>query len=854
LQTYTDALNVKKDMDLGQLPMISKSHLLKEFVLTQQISAIKIKGDTTEYMADSFKVKENATVEDLLKKLPGIQVNKDGQITAQGEAVQKILVDGEEFFSDDPKVVTKGLQANAVSKVQVFDKKSDEAEFTGIDDGQKTKTINLELKEDKKKGYFGKAEAGGGTDGYFQEQGMINAFKAKRQLSAFGIASNTDKAGLGWDDNDKFGLGNSATVMTDDGNMFTYFSSNDDESFTGWDGNYNGEGLPKTWTGGAHYADKWNNDKSHASGNYRYAKQNVEIDGNTLVQNTLPGDTLRVNDQHKNQFSSVERNGLDMMYDWKIDSSMSLKVTVSGGLKTSRTSSVFNTEALVINNTDTLRGENSRTITSDANAQFVNADLVFRKKFAKKGRTLSVDFKENYKDSKSTGNFVANLVPDVNNAAISFAQNQRKVINTNTLAFSGKGTYTEPLSKRFFVEGDYGVSLNNSSALNYSYDTNTTGSFSDAPNSIFSSNYEYNILSNTGGLFFKYDYKKLKFSFGGDISNTRFLQKDLLNGDTSKEYSYLNFFPRSSVTYNIAKQVTFSISYDGKTKQPSITQIQPLRQNTDPLNITIGNPALKQEFVNYFYFRFNNYKVLTGRYLWSNFSFNTISNAITTEQTTTGAINTTRYINMDGNYSGSGFVGYGYKVRGMNIDLGMYINGNINHINNVINGYINNSDYSSISINPAIEYEWEDHVELSLSPHIIYNVSRSSISNMTTNYWIYSGEFSGTVTLPKKFELNSSLDIRIRQKTEVFTGNNNVIKWNAYVSKKFLSKSQLELKLSVFDILNQNQGFSRDVKANMITQNTYNTIRRYGMLTLIWNFTHTPIGAPVGENSGMIKK
>src|SRR6202008_1390228 len=158
----------------GLLPMVSKTHLLKEVVLKQQIAAIKIKGDTTEYMADSFKVKENATVEELLKKLPGIQVDKNGQITAQGQTVQKVLVDGEEFFSDDPKVVTQGLQANAVDKVQVFDKKSDQAEFTGIDDGEKTRTINLQLKENKKKDYFGKLVAGGGAGDvqtFFEKQG-----------------------------------------------------------------------------------------------------------------------------------------------------------------------------------------------------------------------------------------------------------------------------------------------------------------------------------------------------------------------------------------------------------------------------------------------------------------------------------------------------------------------------------------------------------------------------------------------------------------------------------------------------------------------------------------------------------
>ena len=152
---YIDIVTVDKNKpiaDMGTIPMISKSHLLSEFVLKQQIGAIKIKGDTTEYVADSFAVREGATVEELLKKLPAIQVNRNGEVTAQGEKVQKILVDGEEFFTDDPAVVTKSLQAKTIDKVQVFDKKSDEAQFTGIDDGSREKTINLQLKENMKKG------------------------------------------------------------------------------------------------------------------------------------------------------------------------------------------------------------------------------------------------------------------------------------------------------------------------------------------------------------------------------------------------------------------------------------------------------------------------------------------------------------------------------------------------------------------------------------------------------------------------------------------------------------------------------------------------------------------------------
>ena len=847
---YVDVINVKKaTTDLGDLPMVSKEHLLKEYVLTQQISAIKIKGDTTEYMADSFKVKENATVEDLLKKLPGIQVDKDGQIMAQGEAVQKILVDGEEFFSDDPKVVTRGLQANAVNKVQVFDKKSDQAEFTGIDDGQKTKTINLELKEDKKKGYFGKLDGGGGTDGYFQDQGMINAFKAKRQLSAFAIMSNTDKAGLGWQDNDKFGSGNGVTEINSDGEISTTFTQAEDD-ITGWSGKYTGEGLPKTWTGGIHYADKWNADKDHLSVNYRYAMQDVEIDGNTLTQNSLPGDSVRQTSSNKNQFSKADRHGFDVLYDWKIDSNTSIKLTFNSGFKNTQTSSIYNTESSIDSNNETLaKITNHRTITSDAHSQFVFTDLLFRKKFAKKGRTLSVDVKENYKDSKSTGLLISDLYDTTDHHT-----NQRKINNSNTLAFSGKATYTEPLSKVAYLEMDYGVTLNTSDAVNKSFNANGNSStYSDAPDSVFSSDYKYNILSNAGGLNFKFVYKKFNFSFGSDVSNSAYLQTDHMNGDTSKTYNYVNLFPKANFSYKLGKQTSLNILYQGSTQQPSISQIQPFRQNTDPLNLTLGNPDLKQEFINKVTVRFNDYKILSNRYLWSSFSFSSVSNAISTEQNTIGPVNTTKYINVDGNYSGSGYLGYGMKVKKLNLDIGAQVNGFLNHVNSIINGVHNASDNNSVSVGPYIGYEKEKKFEIRWNPRITYNENQSTNNSAAgMNYYTFSNDVDGSVQLPKKFEIGSAVNVMIREQTEIFTSNNNVVKWNAYVEKKFLKKDQLALRVSVFDILNQNIGFSRTAQGNIITQNSYNTIRRYGMINLVWNFTHTPAGALAPPQGGMM--
>ena len=245
---YLEEIKINgNEVDLGKINLIRKSELLKEVVVSQKLGAIRMKGDTLAFMADSFKVKDGATVEDLLKKLPGIQVNKNGEITAQGEKVQKVLVDGEEFFSDDPAVVTQNLRADAVKEVQVFDKKSDQAAFTGIDDGEKSKTINLKLKDDKKKGYFGKVKLGGGLPDKFENNGMLNAFKGKRKFTAFGTMSNTGSAGLNWEDQEKYGGGSNMQYNEDEGYFYSFGES---DEFNTWGGRYNGEGLPTAWTGG----------------------------------------------------------------------------------------------------------------------------------------------------------------------------------------------------------------------------------------------------------------------------------------------------------------------------------------------------------------------------------------------------------------------------------------------------------------------------------------------------------------------------------------------------------------------------------------------------------------------------
>src|SRR6185295_1253732 len=217
--------------DLGTIAMTPKSKLLAE-VIIKSGSPIRIKGDTTVYTADSFKVREGANVEELLRRLPGIQVDKDGKITAMGERVKKVLVDGEEFFGSDPGIATKNLRADAVKEVEVFDKKSDQAEFTGIDDGVKDKTINLKLKDEKKKGYFGKIEAGGGLPDKYDNAVMLNAFRGKRKIAAYGIMSNTGQTNLDWQDANNYGGGIDGLEggVGDDGDIYVNWTGDEDDN------------------------------------------------------------------------------------------------------------------------------------------------------------------------------------------------------------------------------------------------------------------------------------------------------------------------------------------------------------------------------------------------------------------------------------------------------------------------------------------------------------------------------------------------------------------------------------------------------------------------------------------------
>lgn len=845
---YVDQLNLDKEQtSVGTIVMTSKKQMLDEVIITDA-KAIVIKGDTIEYNADSFKTRAYANVDELLKKLPGLEVGRDGKIKAYGKDVEKMTVDGEEFFSDDPAVVAKTLRASAVDKVQVFDKKSDQAAFTGIDDGELVKTINLKLKENAKQGYFGKIGLGGGLPEYWENQAMINAFKKKRKISAFALMSNTNTNGLGWEDRGKYGGSSNSFSMDDDGSY--YREGDDDMDYSGWGGQYSGEGLPKSWTGGAHYSNKWLGDSLSFSGNYQFGKNVSEGFNNTRTQYILP-DTQYVNTDNTTNTTISQRHNINTVTEYQIDTSSSIKLTLGGkytkndNFSTDHSASTAMNGGL-INDVNTSRQNHQET-------KGINATLFYRKRFKKAGRTLSANFTGNWSESNSNG--LLNSAYSLFAIDSAYTLDQHKQSISSTLTGNLKLTYTEPLSKVANLEVNYGIGINNNDAENSSFDRNIPGSeHTDVFNPLFSSHYVFNSTQNQGGANLRFNFKKVNFSFGGNVSDTRFRQEDLLL-DTTYTYSYLNFFPRASFNFRKSQTTSISLRYNGRTRQPSISQIQPLRNNNDPLNIAIGNPDLKQEFSHNLNLNYNNYKVLSSRSIYLSMSLSMVQNAISQQQNVDiSGRRTYQYVNVNGNYNGWAYASYGMKLP-FKVYSHLGMSSNYSHTNNFINGLSNVNNQISISPNLSLSYSKDTTLDIRYQFSPAYSSNTSSIrTDVKTKYWTFQQQLDASVNLPFKFEVGTSIDWNIRQRLDPQDRNNNVFRWNAYISRPFLKDRSLVAKLYANDILDQNVGYNRYNAADYISESNYNTIRRYFMLSITWNFTKTGGAAPASEGGFIIEE
>ena len=835
---YTDYVQeipidaTKENIDLGALNMILVANLMDEVVVTGS-NMITIKGDTIEYDAKQFTIQPNSKVEDLLEQLPGIQVDADGTITAQGKTVEKVLVDGEEFFGDDPTLVTRNIRGDMVDKVQLYDKKSDQATFTGVDDGERTKTINIELKEDSKNGMFGKVDAGKAHNKLYQAQAMINSFKGDRKFAAYGTTGNTNRLGLNWQEAQNYGGGGNVSV-SDDGGIYITAGGDELESF---DGRYHGDGLPLAHNGGLHFDSKWDDKKHSINANYKIGSLKVEGNSETITQNTLPDGVL--DSRSAESFDNyMFRHKADVRYEVNLDTTSSLRVSIDGGLQHSRKSSDYQAETY---NGDQIQvNDGRRSLDNESDNKTFNADLLWKKKFKRKGRTFSIGIQPSINNTHTQGYLDAENNFYAGNGSLDSTAltNQQKIQEQENISLRSNITYTEPISEAWSMALNYNLGLQDGTSNLRSYDYDGQD-YTDL-DSLYSNDYQLKSQSHviSGTLRYVKDKTNLSFTLGWKHITMDQLDR-FIGGGLNRSFS--DFQPRINLNYKVGPQKSLYLQYGGSATQPSLEQIQPLRSNLDPLNVHIGNADLHPAYRHYISTSYNSYKPISGESFFAYLYVNMYTDPIVQDVFTDEVGKTTfRYVNLQKyaplNYNASASYGTQLKTLGdirISLDLSTSGRTDYNQTNGALNKTISNSSNLGLRLSKNVPEKYSFNISIGPS----YSIQEASLQTELSNKGFgLRGRAGGRLFLPGKFELFTNASYQHEAATEVFDTPFDRFLWDVGVNKKFLEDESLKVSLTAYDILNQNVGFSRRASYNMNTQKTYTTLHQYIMLSVSWDF------------------
>ena len=833
-----------KQVNLGNVIMNDVTRVLSEVTVTAEAPPVTLIDDTVQYNAGSFKTVPNATVEQLLKKMPGIKVEKDGTVKAQGQEVKKVLVDGKEFFGNDPKIATRNLPADAVDKVQVYDKMSDQAQLTGFDDGNSEKTINLKLKKDKKKGMFGKVMAGGGTNDRYEGKFNVNSFKGARQFSVIGMGNNTNSEGFSFMDMLSFNGG--MNTMQQSGGGLEINIKNDD----GNNQNDNNNGIRTIWGGGFNYNDIIGN-KTNFTSNYFYNRYNPNTESHIQRQYFLPDSSYYYN---QNAFTKNVNNShkLNLGADIQIDSFHSIKISPSIGYQSTTTSIISDYNTSSLTQVPGSSGFSKNELGS--NGYNFRNDILFRKKFRRGGRTLSLSLQNNFNASDGDGNLAStNTYRNTMGTIIrTDSINQHNDNSSDLNSYTTRLVYTEPIFKRSLLEFSVAKSNSKSTAQKTTYDYNAVSRKFDQLNTRLTNDYENRYGYNTAGIRWRLQQKKFNASAGINWQQAELEGNIISNGkDSLISKTFYNLLPNVRLQYNFTKFRMLRLNYTTSTKQPSVTQLQPVPDNTDPLNIKAGNADLKQELTHAVQLNFLSVNPFKNKNLFAFFNLRRTDEKIVDYDTIDSVgVKTTRPVNVDGTYDVTGSINWGLPVRFLKGTVNFSTNGSYTKNKSFINGAENSINTLNVGPDVRIEINATEKLDLSFTAGINYYRTKYSLqASLNTEY--LNQQYSTEVNwqLPKRFYFNTEFTYTINsQRASGF--NTKVPLWNAFISKQFLRFNRGEIKLSAFDLLKQNIGISRSTSQNYIEDKRVKNLQRFFLLSFTYSLTKNGLSAP-GESGGI---
>ena len=818
----------KNPVNVGKLELSDGAIELGEAVVIGKAPEVTVRNDTVEYNADSYKVTEGSVLEDLLKKMPGVEVDSEGKITVNGKEVKKVMVDGKEFFSDDPKVASKNLPAKMIDKLQVLDKKSDMAQMTGFDDGEEETVINLTVKPGMKQGWFGNAYGGYGSKDRYEGNAMVNRFVNNDQITFMGGANNTNNMGF------------SDLAST----MFSGMGGGG-----GRRGGFGaGSGITSSGNAGLNFSKEFKPDKLTLGGNTRYSHSDNDARSKSDRQNILPGDSSSYDNSEAMSRTKSDNFGVDFRLEWKPDTMTQLIFRPSFSLSHSMNDN-FSDATTLDNERDTVNTNKSNNY-SESNGYNLNASIDFSRKLNNKGRVFSATLSGGNSDSYSDGMNRSDIVYfNQTDALKNSIIDQRSRYDNKGFNYRAYVSWVEPIGHNNFIQATYSISQRKQEALKNVYNQDADGIY-NVLDSAYSQSYRNNFISQRASLSFKSQRAKFNYTIGLNLdpsysSSENFVGDTTLSKITRK---VVNLSPMAQFNYMFDKRTNLRIMYNGRTSQPSMTQLQPVADISDPTNITIGNPDLNPRYTNNVFIRFQQFTPEKQRafMIMANGSYiiNDIVSYTSYNQET--GVKTTTYKNVNGNYSGNVRMMLNTPLKNKKFSINSMTMASFANSNGYINEEKNTNLNLILSERGGIDFR-SSYLDLGVNGNIRYNATSNSLQKENNqNTFNYGAGGYTTIYLPLNFKIES--DVNWSTNSGYGDGfKQNEVLWNASASKSFLKNNQGTLRFKIYDILQQRSNISRSVTASYIRDSEYNTLGSYFMVHFIYRFSIFKGGASASD-------
>ena len=838
-QTYNQPVTVfNKSIDVGVIKLIPVQIELDEVLIIDKVPVAVQSGDTTVYNADAFKVNKDAVAQDLLLKIPGVQV-QDGKVKAQGEEVKKVYVDGKTFFGDDPDMALKNIPADIIQKVQVFDQQSDQSQFSGFNDGTTTKAINLITRLNISKGAFGKMQAGYGSDKRYNAGGDVNLFNENQRISFIGQANNTNEQNFSSIDMlgvmgsqepggipGAGGVNNPGPPNSPSGNLVN--SANGSTVVKALGFNYN-----NSFTG-----------NSEINGSYFYNKTDNNLIG-SLNRNYF---LSSLNGQNYSEYNSSQSGNInhraDLRFDYQFDSLNEIRFIPGLSLQnnitnTSLNASTFHSENLV---------NSTKSITSsDLDGLNSSSLLMYRHKFNNSGRSLFLGINISY--NRSEGNQKQLSESSYYNPIVQIDSiNQLTDINNNSLTASENIIYTEPLNSfnALMINAGHSAAYETNDKKTFSL-TSLQSGYSLLDTSL-SNEYDKNYITHSIGLGYRYQRNRISLNANLNYNLASLTSKQVYPENYRLDRKFNSLLPSLIFSYNISRDKNLNFFYRTANTAPSVTQLQNILDNSNPLQLTIGNPGLKQEYNHFVAMRFSTinfsnmhsfFMMFSGSYKNNYIGSNTIIARKDTTLPDGIFLNAGSQLsiphNVDGYVNAQTFMTYALPADFISSNLNLNLSANYTRTPGILNSISNYSNSFSYGLGAVISSNISTDIDFLLSSTTGYNIvtnNKSAVNNekyltqltRVKIYWLLFDQFAVQGDLMHKYDGGLS---------NGYSPNSYLL--NLSFGAKFFPDNRAELKLSVYDLLNQNTNISRQSTGNYTQEYSTNVIGRYYLLSFVYN-------------------